>query len=103
MRVDDWAALQYMLDSGVNPDAVCPFEHFLYFDDARLAGFAALALQDVGYQTEVEPAAGGDWLLVVYAYHCPRADELERRSAFLEQIAESFGGEYDGWGVPVKR
>ena len=23
--------------------------------------------------------------------------------AFLEQVAESFGGEYDGWGVPVKR
>ena len=38
-----------------------------------------------------------------YAYHCPRADELERRIAFLEQIADSFGGEYDGWGVPVKR
>jgi regulator of RNase E activity RraB len=41
--------------------------------------------------------------LVVYAYHCPRADELERRFAFLKQVAESCGGEYDGWGVPVKR
>jgi hypothetical protein len=33
----------------------------------------------------------------------PVADELERRIAFLEQVADSFGGEYDGWGVPVKR
>jgi hypothetical protein len=55
------------------------------------------------YQTEVEPASGGDWLLVVYTYHCPRAAQLEPRIEFLERVAESFGGEYDGWGVPVKR
>jgi regulator of RNase E activity RraB len=103
MRVDDWAALQQMLDSGVNPEAVYPFEHFLYFDDARLAGFAALALREAGYQTEVEPALEGGWLVVVFAHHRPVADELERRIEFLEHIAESFGGEYDGWGVPVKR
>lgn len=103
MRVEDLAALQHMVDSGVDPDTVCPFEHFLYFDDARLAGFAALAFQEVGYPTEVEPASGGGWLLVVYTYHCPRASELERHIAFIEQVAQSFGGEYDGWGVPVKR
>jgi len=103
MPVDDWAALPYRLDSGVGPELVCPFDHVLSGDVARLAGCAAPALEDVCFQTEVEPTAGGEWLLVVYAYHCPRADELERRIAFLEQIADSFGGEYDGWGVPVKR
>ncbi len=103
MRADDWMALQYMLDTGVNPDAVCPFEHFLYFDDERLAGFAALALQDAGYQTEAGASSRGDWVVVVYAYHRPDAAELERRIEFLESVAAAFGGEYDGWGVPVKR
>ena len=41
--------------------------------------------------------------MVVYTYHCPRAAELEPRIEFRARIAESFGGEYDGWGVPVKR
>lgn len=103
MRSDDWRALQYMLDAGANPEAVYPFEHFLYFDDERLAGFAALALQDAGYQTEAGPAMDGGWLVVVYACHRPNATELERRIDYLESVAEAFGGEYDGWGVPVKR
>lgn len=103
MRADDWMALQHMLDMGVNPDAVYPFEHFLYFDDESLAGLASRALQDAGYQTELGPSAHGGWVVVVYTYHPPNASELERRIEFLESIAESFGGEYDGWGVPVKR
>ncbi|MCS7208175.1 MAG: ribonuclease E inhibitor RraB [Fimbriimonadales bacterium] len=103
MRADDWMALQCVLDAGVSPDAVCPFEHFLYFEDERLAGLAALALQEAGYQAEAAPALDGNWAVVVYAYHRPNASELERRIEFLEGVAEAFGGEYDGWGVPVKR
>ena len=103
MRADDRMALQYMLDTGISPDAVCPFEHFLYFGDERLAGFAALALQDAGYHAEASPTSHGDWLVVVYTYHRPDAAELERRIEFLESVAAAFGGEYDGWGVPVKR
>lgn len=103
MRTDDWMALQHVLNTGVNPEKVCPFEHFLYFDDERLAGFAALALQDVGYQTEAGPSMHGGWMVIVYAYHRPDASELERRIDYFESIAEAYGGEYDGWGVPVKR
>ncbi|GIV11291.1 MAG: hypothetical protein KatS3mg020_0782 [Fimbriimonadales bacterium] len=103
MRTDDWMALQHVLNAGVNPETVCPFEHFLYFDDERLAGFASLALQDVGYQTEAGASMHGGWLVVVYAYHRPDASELERRIDYLERVAEAYGGEYDGWGIPVKR
>lgn len=103
MRIDDRMALQSMLDTGANPDAVYPFEHFLYFGDERLAGFAALAIQDAGYQTEVVSSTDGGWLVIVYTYHRPNPSELERRIEFLQGVAESFGGEYDGWGVPVKR
>ncbi|GIV08297.1 MAG: hypothetical protein KatS3mg020_0817 [Fimbriimonadales bacterium] len=103
MRTDDWMALQHVLNAGVSPETICPFEHFLYFDDERLAGFAALALQDVGYQTEAGASMHGGWLVIVYAYHRPDASELERRIDYLESIAEAYGGEYDGWGIPVKR
>lgn len=103
MRQEDLVALQHVLSAGVSPDTMCAFEYFLYFPEEPLANLAAQALREVGYHTEVEPVVDGSWQVVVYATHRPDPNELERRVNFLEQLADSFGGEYDGWGVPIRR
>ncbi|MCS7273055.1 MAG: ribonuclease E inhibitor RraB [Fimbriimonadales bacterium] len=101
MRHEDMLALRQVLSAGISPDTVCSFEYFLYFGDEALAHLAAQAVQQAGYYAEVEPTGEGGWQLVVFAEHRPDINELERRVNFLEQIAEAFGGEYDGWGVPL--
>lgn len=96
-------ALQSVLEAEANLDSVYPFKYFLHFDDERLAGFAALVLQEAGYQTETVLSIHGGWTVIVCAYHRHDPYELERRVEFLENIAEAYGGEYDGWDMPVER
>lgn len=72
-------------------------KHYLYFASSATAAAVADELEKRGYQAEYRQGALGDsWLVLAYT----SADPAASRST-LEDIAESFQGEYDGWEAAV--
>jgi hypothetical protein len=77
--------------------------HFLYFPAELQAQQAAAAIGATGLAAEVHGPADDEedvsdlpWLVVAEGPFRAGQDDVETLSAPLEQIAESFGGDYDG-------
>jgi hypothetical protein len=77
-----------------------PPRHFLYFHDKDLADRAADACRSLGYDPSVVPSVDEEKPWVLLAAHRLRAAtdaDMERAGEELQEVAQEWGGEYDGW------
>lgn len=74
-------------------------EHLILFPDAASASDALEAYRAAGFEAQLLDDPEGDtYGVLVYDDTPSEADAFEQVIAQLEQIAQPFGGEYDGWG-----
>lgn len=79
-------------------------DFFLYFPGRENAEQAAEPLKADGFAVDVKPAATGDlWLCEAKRTIVPDLQVVISFRDYLTVIAARFGGEYDGWGSPVRR
>lgn len=68
--------------------------HYFYFPEQTAANDAAGALESLGYSVEVRHGAfRGNWLVRARRCGTPPGDMTEE----CGQLAQQYGGEYDGW------
>jgi len=90
--------------AGVDPAVPYWVEHFLYFPRRRWAQQAARQLRQLGYEVEVsEGATEGSWLVLARCQMLPTEENIDTVAEQLQELAEAFGGEYDGWGMDVRQ
>jgi len=90
--------------AGVDPAVPYWVEHFLYFPRRRWAQQAARQLRQLGYEVEVsESATEGSWLVLARCQMLPTEEDIDTVAEQLRELAEAFGGEYDGWGMDVRQ
>jgi len=90
--------------AGVDPAVPYWVEHFLYFPRRRWAQQAARQLRQLGYEVEVsESATEGSWLVLARCQMLPTEEDIDAVAEQLRELAEAFGGEYDGWGMDVRQ
>ena len=98
------AALLQAYAAGVDPTEPYWVEHFLYFPRRRWAQQAARQLRQLGYEVEVsEGATEGSWLVLARCQMLPTEEDIDTVAEQLRELAEAFGGEYDGWGMDVRQ
>ena len=77
--------------------------HFLYFPTQVAAEQASHQLRGEGYTIDVRPAANAEesppnpWVLEARNYVVVDESNVQAMRQKFEDIAESGGGEYDGW------
>jgi len=77
-------------------------EHFILFPDATSASDALEAYRAAGFEARlVDDPEEETYCVLVYDDTAATGDAFEQLVARLEQIAEQYGGEYDGWGSEV--
>lgn len=77
-------------------------EFFIYIPTEEGAYRVAAQLQKEGYDVHVDPSGrGGEWLCFSTKRIVPSLDEMDRISEHFAALAESYGGNYDGWGTGV--
>jgi Regulator of ribonuclease activity B len=78
--------------------------HYLYLPDKKTGVAVAAELRAKGFTTE--ESQGGDpgleWLVLAVQSVEISEDTLPRARTMLESLAESHGGEYDGWELAVE-
>jgi hypothetical protein len=79
-----------------------PIEFFLYLPTQEAAENAANQIRDKGFDVKVDRAAEGpNWLCLATKSMVPDLTTLEGLRIEFGGIAQSLGGEYDGWGTPT--
>jgi hypothetical protein len=77
-------------------------EFFLYFSTEWDAYVAATQLMNLRFKVNVEKMDSADkWLCLVSKEIKPTTERLLEVSHFMENVAESNNGFYDGWGTPM--
>ena len=77
--------------------------HFLYFPTQVSAERASQALRGEGYMIDVRPAANAEenppnpWVMEARNYVVVDESNVQAMRQKFEDLAESGGGEYDGW------
>lgn len=81
------------------------FNHWLHFPDETNARAAAKDLASAGFAIDsVEKLTGAaDWRVLTLKTIIPSLPDVERTSAFLEDLALRHHGEYDGWETQVEK
>ncbi|CUU37100.1 Tetratricopeptide repeat-containing protein [Armatimonadetes bacterium DC] len=99
-RAARYWVLQEIPDEAVPALQTNPVEHLFLFSDAESAMLAAEAYQTAGYEARFLDDPEEETYCVVVYDNTPLEDSgFERVVERLKQIAEQYGGEYDGWGV----
>lgn len=100
-------AARYRVLKEMSPEAVSvppksPVEHLFLFPDAKSATLAAEAYRAAGYTARfLDDPEEETYCVLVYDNTLPEDSGFERVVERLLQIAEQYGGEYDGWGVAL--
>ncbi|MCX7686868.1 MAG: tetratricopeptide repeat protein [Fimbriimonadales bacterium] len=77
-------------------------EHLFLFPDAESAMRAADAYRAAGFEARfLDDPEEEAFCVVIYDDTSPEESRFEQVVEQLKQIAEQYGGEYDGWGVAV--
>jgi regulator of RNase E activity RraB len=104
MRQEDRTAFAFAVEQGLDTSRPQQFEHYLYFPKRVQAKAAASELVQRGFEVSIERGASEDnWLLLAKQTIIPDEDTLDATIEFLEEFAPRYGGNYDGWGVELKR
>jgi len=78
-------------------------EFFIYIPTEEGAYRVAAELQKEGYDVQVDLGAKGErWLCFATKTIVPSLDEINRIGDHFTELAESYGGNYDGWGTGVE-
>jgi hypothetical protein len=84
------------------PRKVKCVRHFLYFPAQELADAAGKILRHHGRGLEIRPSGyNSPWLLLICENDSGEQSFMQSRTHF-EEVAESFGGEYDGWECEIR-
>lgn len=79
-----------------------PVEFFLYFPTEWKAYTTATQLINLQFEVNVSFSEySGDWLCLAIKEIEPSSDRIHELRNFLENLAQSNDGKYDGWGTPV--
>jgi hypothetical protein len=79
-----------------------PIEFFLYFPTRQGAESAGNQLRMRGFSVQVEKLPdGSSWLCFAVKEMIPEYFELVNLRFELSELANSYDGEYDGWGTPI--
>lgn len=98
----DEAVLTQLRKAGSNLSKPHPVEFFLYFPTAAVAQGAAEQIRASGFEVKVKPSAkGADWLCFATKTIVPSLSNLQEIREKFTALANSVGGEYDGWGTPI--
>lgn len=96
--------LDNLVSKGDTLRAVRPVSHYLYFPSEAAAREAAATLEEEGYKTEVQPGADNkNWLTLATQDLAPTVQAIASTRSEMESLADSLGGEYDGWETEVIR
>lgn len=77
-------------------------ELFLFFPTKEAANSAANQIKTKGFDVKVQAGAESEsWVCYVYKTMVPELQAIQKTSAYLNEIADSLGGKYDGWGTEV--
>jgi hypothetical protein len=76
--------------------------HYLYFPKKDAAKKVAQQLRTEGFEIEDRLGADGiNWLVLARHDIVPSDEAMATAREKMEQLAESLGGEYDGWEAAV--
>jgi hypothetical protein len=77
-------------------------EFYLYFPTEELASKVADEIEADGYKVEVKRAPrGSSWMCYVTRRMVPKRAEIAAMGKRFRDLAERYGGEYDGWETEV--
>jgi len=77
---------------------------YLFFADRETAEKAEVTARTPELRATVRPAAsGGGWLLLLEGTLVPSESTIHAHSTRLAALADSLGGEYDGWEAAVTK
>ena len=100
----DRQTLRALQEAGADLSKETEVNFYLYFRDRAQAERAARGVSDSLFQSEVrEAATGGGWLCLLTASMVPSETGIRSASTRFQAIADSLGGEYDGWEAAVTR
>lgn len=96
------AALKQLEIQGADTDTLHPVEFFLYFSTEWNAYVAATQLMNLQFKVSVSASKGSEqWLCLATKKLEPTSERLTEVSNFVEGVADSNSGAYDGWGTPI--
>lgn len=100
----DQLALEQLALAGSRMDSSHQFKHDLYFAQRSNTEEAADEPRKESFRVEVERSWDDrSWLVLAFHRIEPVAEIVERYRGFLEDLAGSFGGKYDGWEAAMER
>jgi hypothetical protein len=100
----DRATLDRLKEAGADLSKPTEVLFYLYFATRELAEKAAERSSTSSLRATVDHAATGDsWLCLLKGQMVPALEAIHGEAVRLRKIAESLGGEYDGWEAAVTR
>ena len=100
----DASVLFQLRKAGSNLAKPHEVEFFLYFPTQQIAEQASVQIRDSGFKVEVRQGAKtSEWLCFATKAIVPDLATLQRIRSDFNVLANSLGGEYDGWGTPIVR
>ncbi len=109
-RDQDLAVLRRLKELGSDLSKPHTVDFFLYFPSEELARSAASEIEREGYVVRVDCAprpwwrrffSKPEWGCYANKSIVPEEDTIVEIGAWLDEIAQRFCGEYDGWGTEV--
>jgi len=98
----DRRALQILNALGAETNKRHPVEFFLYFSTEWDGCLVATELMNLQFSVSVTYSEYDDqWLCLATKKIVPTSERLIKLRNFLEKLASTRGGVYDGWGSPV--
>lgn len=101
MASDEDALTELMQVSDVTLPHV--IKHFLYFPSDETAKMAGASLRERGF--DVNDGLGticGSWAVLAMSMVVPSLNNICELRALLSALADTLGGEYDGWEAEVQ-
>ncbi|WP_337843457.1 ribonuclease E inhibitor RraB [Rheinheimera sp.] len=93
-----------LMEDGSDPDAEYTIEHHFYHEDFSKLEKLAVEVFKLGFEVtdaeEVEFEEGGSaWVFDAIREQSLDADAITADAVKLDQLAQKFGVDYDGWGT----
>jgi regulator of RNase E activity RraB len=98
--VPDSVVVENLRNAGSDLSKPHSIDFDLYFPDEAAARRVASRLTSQGFAVTVDEGEE-DWSVEATRTMVPDADEITKAGKSLRALAESEGGEYDGWGAAV--
>ena len=100
----DAKTLKALVDAGSNLAKPHVIDHWLYFRDETSARAAGQELTSTGFSVEGidKESESADWRLLARKTMVPRLADVEKTSAYLEDLAKRHHGDYDGWETQIE-